>query len=255
MARRIPGKEEFDDTLRYYRRRMELLGVEQRLGKRVGLEELKGFDAVVVATGVKPRIPGIPGIDHPKVKSYFEVLLGGAEVGRRVAIIGAGGIGFDVAELLTHGHQGVADLDSFLDEWGVDRAHRSPGALKQPVRPAPSRSVTMLQRSKDKPGGRLGKTTGWIHRAQLKQRGVRVENGVSYEKIDEAGLHISLAGKAVLIEADTIVICAGQLEENALLAPLQAAGIEAHAIGGAKLAGELDAKRAIEEGALVAMGL
>ena len=253
MARTIPGKEEFNETLRYFGVRLAKAGVTMRLGQRVGVQELSDFESVVVATGVRPRVPQIPGVDHPSVKTYVEVLSGGATVGPRVAIIGAGGIGFDVAELLTHA--GGEGIDPYLDEWGVDRQHARRGALKEPVRPPPARQVTMLQRSKDKPGGRLGKTTGWIHRAQLKHRNVQMVSGVTYVRIDDAGLHIEREGKAELIEADTIVLCAGQIEEDGLLGQLHSAGREAAAIGGAKLAGELDAKRAIAEGALLAMAL
>lgn len=262
MARVIPGKEEFDETLRYFQRRLELAHVELRLGQRVQAEELRaqGFAAVVVATGVRPRTVSFPGSDRPEVLSYPAVLREGAAVGPRVAIIGAGGIGFDMAEFLAEPRQVRAppELAAFMAEWGVDHERwgldplASRGGLLSapPTEPGPpSRTITLLQRRTTRHGADLGKTTGWIHRSSLKHRGVRFLGGVQYERLDDQGLHITVNGAAEVLEVDNVVICAGQVCEDGLLAPLRAAGLEVHAIGGAALAAELDAKRAIRQGA------
>jgi 2,4-dienoyl-CoA reductase (NADPH2) len=260
MARRIPGKEEFDETLRYFGRRLELTGVELRLGVRADAKTLlaEGFDEVVIATGVLPRSPSIPGIDHPKVLSYVDVLARGAAVGPKVAIIGAGGIGFDVAEFLSHG-PGAAhpslDVPAFMEEWGVDMTLAARGGLAAGggrVPPA-SRQIWLLQRRPTAPGRDLGKTTGWIHRAALKRRGVRMLAGVAYEGVDDAGIRISGPGGRELLEVDNVIICAGQDPLRELEAPLKEAGLRVHLIGGARLAAELDAKRAIDEGARLAV--
>ena len=263
LARRIPGKEEFDETLRYYRRRLEQTGVKLRLGRRVGADELArdGFDEIVLATGVTPRRLTLPGLQGERVLSYVDVLTGRASVGRKVAIIGAGGIGFDVAEFLTHSRRRTApDLGGFLREWGVDHAHwgvdgEGRGGLASPEVPTPERQIWLLQRSEGKPGARLGKTTGWIHRASLKQRGVEMLGGVRYVRVDERGLHVEVGGNARVLDADHIVVCAGQEPLFELEAPLLAAGLSVHRIGGALLAGELDARRAIEEGVRLAIDL
>ncbi len=267
MARKIPGKEEFDETLRYFDRRLTQAGVERRLGARVGADALTGFDAVVVATGVNPRRVGFPGSDHPKVLSYVDVLAGGAPVGARVAIVGAGGIGFDVAEFLADPapkREAHPDVAAFLAEWGVDYAGwgrpsqsgtAGRGGLATPVAPAKGRHIFLLQRSPRKHGEKLGKTTGWIHRAQLKQRGVEMIGGVTYDRVDDKGLHITVNGEQGVLDVDHVVICAGQVSNDALAAPLRAAGRVVHVIGGAEEAGELDAKRAIARGAEVAAGL
>jgi len=249
LARKIPGKEEFDETLRYFTNRLEDAGVEVRLGARADVEALRGFDAVIVATGVTPRRLSLPGIDRPEVLGYTDVLKG-APVGKRVAIIGAGGIGFDVAEYLTHVHREGPALEAFLAEWGIDHKHESRGGLRPVQEPPPPRTVVMMQRSKGKLGAGLGKTTGWIHRTQLKKRGVEMLSEVAYDRIDDAGLHISVAGKKRVIPVDHVVVCAGQLENDGLASQLE--GIDVHIVGGARLAGELDAKRAIREGAEVA---
>lgn len=261
LARRVPGKEEFDETLRYFSRRIAATGVQVELGRRVDAEDLKSrFDVVIVATGVAPRALGIPGSDHPKVKSYVDVLLG-AEVGDRVAIIGTGGIGHDVAEFLAEPRKPEPEhLARFLREWGVDHdgwgvTESTQGGLKVPEPRVASRDIVMLQRSSAKNGPRLGKTTGWIHRASLKQRGVRGVAGVAYVRVDDEGLHVTVDGHPRVLHVDTVVVCAGQVSRAELAGPLREAGILVHVIGGAEEAAELDAKRAIRQGAEVAARL
>ncbi|HEV2111220.1 MAG TPA: FAD-dependent oxidoreductase, partial [Gammaproteobacteria bacterium] len=256
MAKRIPGKEEFHETLRYFRRRLELLGVELELGREVDAATLRGggFDHIVLATGVRPRRPVIPGLDHPKVLSYVDVLLHGKQVGRRVALVGAGGIGYDVAEFLVQAPPSTSlDIGRYLSEWGVDRSYSARGGLMAPEVEAPARKVYLLQRATGRFGLSLGKTTGWAHRASLKARGVETIGGVLYERIDDAGLHIRVDGVARLLEVDNVVICAGQESRREL--ETQLVGNRTHLIGGARLAAELDAKRAIDEGTRVAAGL
>ncbi len=258
MAKRIPGKEEFHETLRYFSRRIEQTGVELRLGTRVDEDMIRdgGFDAVILATGVVPRRPQIPGLDHPMVRTYLEVLLYGVPVGERVALIGAGGIGFDVAEFLSQqGTPGSVDRDIFMAEWGIDPACAERGGLTEPQHPQSARKIWLLQRSASKPGAGLGKTTGWIHRLSLRHRGVEMLGAVSYERIDDAGLHITMAGVERVLAVDNVVVCAGQLSQRTLFAPLRASGLEVHLIGGAQQATELDAKRAIAEGARLAATL
>ncbi|HEU0224530.1 MAG TPA: NADPH-dependent 2,4-dienoyl-CoA reductase [Steroidobacteraceae bacterium] len=262
MAKVIPGKEEFHETLRYFRRRIELTGVRLELSRRADLAMLAsgGFDEVVLATGVVPRLPAIPGLDHPKVLSYVDLLLHGRPVGTRVAIVGAGGIGFDVAEFLSHdaAHPPSSqDIPAFMKEWGIDMDLSTVGGLATgggaPL-PVP-RTLWLLQRKPTPPGRDLGKTTGWVHRLALKRRGVRMLAGVSYERIDDAGLRILHDGRAVLLEVDHVVVCAGQEPQRELQAGLDQAGIRAHLIGGSKLATELDARRAIDEGSRLAAAL
>ena len=254
MAKRIPGKEEFRETLRYFGRRLEITGVRLRLGHRATAAELAagGYEAVVLATGVVPRIPRIPGQDHPKVLSYVDVLLRGAPVGRRVAVIGAGGIGFDVAEFLVQdGPSPALAPERWRAEWGVVDPAEARGGVGHACPAPPARQVHLLQRKARRPGEGLGKTTGWIHRATLKARGVEMLGGVNYESIDDRGLTISLGEQRQrrrLLEVDQVVLCAGQEPLRELQAPLQAAGMAVHLIGGADLAAELDAKRAIEQG-------
>ncbi|HEY1774380.1 MAG TPA: NADPH-dependent 2,4-dienoyl-CoA reductase [Gammaproteobacteria bacterium] len=256
MAKRVPGKEEFHETLRYFHRRLQLAEVRLELGRRVDAAGLRaaGFDAVVLATGVLPRDPAIPGMDHPKTLSYIDVLLTGKPVGKRVAIVGAGGIGFDVAEFLvqrpTPGGETVQD---YLKEWGVDQRYQSRGGLTRPEPEPAARQVWLLQRTPARPGRTLGKTTGWAHRASLKAHGVEMWGGVTYERIDDAGLHLTVHGEPRLLEVDNVVICAGQISRRELQEGL--VGLEMHLIGGAKLAGELDAKRAIEEGTRLGLRL
>ncbi|WP_372012319.1 oxidoreductase [Pseudoxanthomonas sp. 10H] len=258
LAKRIPGKEEFHETLRYFRHRLEDTGVEVRLGTRAGPAELAGFDEIVLATGIVPRQVDFPGADHPKVVSYLDVLAGRVEVAGRVAIIGAGGIGFDVGEFLVQeGASPSLDPARWRAEWGVDFHGDTRGGLVAP-RPEPAaREVWLLQRSPGRPGARLGKTTGWIHRATLKAKGVKMLGGVEYLGVDGEGLHVRVDGEAQLIPAGTVVVCAGQEPRRELQAELQAAGVTVpvHLIGGADVAAELDAKRAIDQGSRLAAAL
>ncbi|MFG3040778.1 FAD-dependent oxidoreductase [Streptomyces sp. NPDC048330] len=256
VARRVPGKEEFDETLRYFRVQLDERGVEVRLGTPVAAGDLDGFDEVVVATGVSPRTPGIPGVDHPSVVSYLDVLRDGAHVGERVAIIGAGGIGFDVAEFLTDGGEGASqDPETYFRQWGVDTSYENRGGLRAPERNAPPRRVHLLQRKSSKVGAGLGKTTGWIHRTELKHRGVTMVAGVSYDRIDDEGLHLTIDGEQQLLPVDTVVLCSGQEPRRDLYEELVAAGRTPHLIGGADVAAELDAKRAIDQGTRLAATL
>ena len=254
LARRIPGKDEFGETLRYFRRRIETTGVDLRLNRHVGAEDLAGFDHVVLAAGIVPRTPAIPGIDHPKVASYVDIVLGRREAGRRVAIIGAGGIGFDVGEFLTH-HGGHDEVQEYRAEWGIDPDYRHRGGVIAPAKVEAPREVWLLQRKAAKVGEGLAKTTGWIRRTLLKRRGVQMIAGVEYERIDDAGLHIRVGGQPRLLEVDTIVVCAGQEPRRELVAGLERAGLPMTLIGGADVAAELDAKRAIEQGMQVALAI
>jgi 2,4-dienoyl-CoA reductase (NADPH2) len=258
LARRIPGKEEFAETIRYYTTMLSKHSVDVRLGVHVGADDLVGFDDVVLATGVTPRLPAIPGIDHPMVLTYPEAIHGSRPVGKRVAVIGAGGIGFDVSELLTTDESPTLNLKEWKAEWGVADPQETRGALTTPL-PAPAvREVYLLQRSRGPQGRRLGKTTGWVHRASLKAKGVHQLSGVNYERIDDAGLHISFGPKRTspqVLAVDNVVVCAGQESVRDLEDSLRAKGITPHVIGGAALAAELDAKRAIREGTEVAAGL
>jgi len=256
MARRVPGKEEFDETLRYYRVHLDKYGVDVRLGTHVSATDLTDFDEVVIATGVVPRTPEIPGVEHPKVLSYVDVLHGDAEVGEKVAIIGAGGIGFDVAEFLTDsGAEASQDIAEFFRQWGVDTEHTTVGGLTEPQRPTPPRRVHLLQRKTSKLGKDLGKTTGWIHRLELRNRNVDMIAGASYEKVDDEGLHITVDGEKRVLDVDNVVLCAGQESRRDLADELAALGVEAHVIGGADVAAELDAKRAIDQGTRLAAAL
>nr|WP_229803622.1 NADPH-dependent 2,4-dienoyl-CoA reductase [Halomonas qijiaojingensis] len=254
-ARRIPGKEEFDETLRYYKAMLDKHEVAVRLNTDVDVHTLGGFDAVVLATGVRPRELDLPGIDHPKVMSYSMAIVHPERVGRRVAIVGAGGIGFDVAELLTHAGHPALDTRAWCDEWGVDLSVAERGGLKAPTRPKTPRQVFLLQRKTSKPGKGLGRTTGWVHRASLRHRGVETVAGCEYMGVDDDGLHIRVDGEPRRLEVDSIVICAGQEPVRDLLEPLHAAGVAVHVIGGADEAAELDAKRAIDQGARLAASL
>lgn len=254
-ARKIPGKEEFDETLRYYRVMLDKHRVRVRLNSEPSVHELSGFDAVLLATGVRPRELDLPGIDHPKVMSYPMAIVHPERVGPRVAIIGAGGIGFDVAELLTHVGGPGLDLDAWCREWGVDLEARQRGGLMAPQRPETPRRVFLLQRKASKPGKGLGKTTGWVHRASLKHRGVEALAGCDYVGIDDEGLHLRLDGEPRCLAVDSIVVCAGQESVRDLLEPLQGAGVRVRLIGGADYAGELDAKRAIDQGTRAAAAL
>jgi 2,4-dienoyl-CoA reductase (NADPH2) len=256
LAKRIPGKEEFHETLRYFRHRLEETGVSLRLNHRAQPEDLAGFDEIVIATGVVPRRPAFPGADHPKVVGYLDVLEGRVQVGAQAAIIGAGGIGFDVAEFLVEsGPSPSLDPARWMAEWGVDPTVSTPGGLVPPRREHPARQLWLLQRTPGKPGARLGKTTGWIHRATLKSKGVHMLGGVEYLGVDDSGLHIRVDGREQRLEVDHVVICAGQEPCRDLYLALQAQGRTAHLIGGAQLAAELDAKRAIAEGSRLAARL
>ena len=249
LARRIPGKSEFNETLRYFQARLAELGVAVALGRRVTAAELRagGYDAVVVATGVTPRLPDIDGIDHPKVALYDEVLSGRRRVGARVALIGAGGIAFDTAEFLLGDADESLSPEQFRQHWGIDASLRNPGGLKDTPPRAPRRVIHMLQRSPEKPGARLGKSTGWILKTRLKRAGVRMISGAAYHRIDDAGLTYSRDGVTAVLPVDDVIICAGQMAQDELSRSLAGSGLRVETIGGARRAAELDAARAIED--------
>ena len=256
VAKQVPGKEEFFETLRYFGKQIELTGVQLQLGKRVSSNDISaaGFKQVVLATGVTPRKPDIDGIDHPTVVGYLDVLRDKCAVGKTVALIGAGGIGFDVAEFLLHeGTSPSLDQPKFFAEWGVDTSYSTRGGLQAAhIAPSP-RKIYLLQRKSSKVGDGLGKTTGWIHRTSLKNRAVEMVNNVTYRKVDDEGLHITVGDKEMTIPADTVVLCAGQEPQRELQADLETAGCIVHRIGGADKAAELDAKRAIKQGTELAL--
>ncbi|UAK21881.1 NADPH-dependent 2,4-dienoyl-CoA reductase [Kluyvera sp. CRP] len=256
VAKQIPGKEEFYETLRYYRRMIDVTGVTLRLNHRVTADDLLNFDETILATGITPRTPPIEGIDHPKVLTYLDVLRDKAPVGQRVAIIGCGGIGFDTAMYLSQpGDPTSQNIAEFCVEWGIDTSLQQAGGLR-PEGPHLARSprqIVMLQRKASKPGEGLGKTTGWIHRTTLLSRGVKMIPAVSYQKIDDAGLHVEIGGEPQLLAVDNVIICAGQEPNRTLQAPLLAAGKTVHLIGGSDVAGELDARRAIAQGTKLAL--
>lgn len=252
-AKRIPGKEEFHETLRYYRHRMAELGVHLQLGSRADVAALSGFDEIVVATGVLPRQVHFPGSDDPRVLGYLDVLAHDHPVGSRVAIIGAGGIGFDVAEFLAEQSPSPSlDPVRWAEAWGVDRTLTARGGLVPPAPEPPARQVWLLQRSEGRPGARLNKTTGWVHRATLKAHQVRMLGSVQYQRFDDEGLHILLEGQPQVLPVDHVVICAGQEPARGLADALRQAGLTPHVIGGADVAAELDAKRAIAQGTRLA---
>ena len=258
MAKIIPGKEEFHETLRYFEKQLKLKGISVKLGQRVNAADLVtgAFDKVVIATGVVPRPLNIPGADHPKVLSYIDVLKNKVSVGKKVAIIGAGGIGFDVAEFLTHeGKSASSSVDAFAREWGIDTSNSVRGGvagIKPNISP-PAREVYLMQRKSTKHGKDLGKTTGWVHRLSLKHRDVKMIGGVTYDKVDDAGLHfIDQKGKRQVLDVENVIVCAGQVPLRELEKPLQERGVTVFRIGGADEAGELDAKRAIDQGARLA---
>lgn len=258
LAMAVPGKEEFRETIRYYRHELQRTGVRLRLGEKVdSADALRGYDDIVIATGVQPRKPAIPGIGHPKVVSYADLLAGRVQAGARVAVIGAGGIGVDVCEYLLHAH-GPGEPVSIADycaEWGIDLTVSAPGGLKPAAQPKPAREIWMLQRSKSrKMGAGPGRTTGWAHRIALQRNGVHLLDGVEYRAIDDAGLHVRVGGVDQLIPADHIVICAGQESVRSLYED-KTAGTRYHLIGGADVAAELDAKRAIRQGSELAAKL
>ncbi len=255
LAKQVPGKEEFFETLRYFGRRLELANVDVKLNTRASAEELKTYEEIVLATGVLPRQPEIPGMDHPKVISYPDLLSGRKKAGAKVAIIGAGGIGFDVAEfLVAEGEK--PDIGVYLRAWGVDEKEGPRGGLQtSPETPQPGRTVFLCQRKSDRMGASLGKTTGWIHRATLKANKVKMIGGVTYDRIDDQGLWIREGAKGELprcLQVDSVINCSGQLSQRELVEPLKSTGIPVHLIGGADLATELDAKRAIRQGAELA---
>ncbi|QFT23065.1 2,4-dienoyl-CoA reductase [NADPH] [Pseudomonas sp. THAF187a] len=261
VAKRVPGKEEFFETLRYFKRKLETTGVDVRLNTRVSVDDLVagGFDDIILATGIAPRTPEIPGIDHPKVIGYLDAILERKPVGQKVAVIGAGGIGFDVSEFITH--QGTAtslDREAFWKEWGIDTALEARGGVAGiEAHPHPAaRQVFLLQRKKSKVGDGLGKTTGWIHRTGLKNKNVQMLNSVEYVRIDDAGLHVRIAaGEEQVLPVDTVIVCAGQDPLRELQDGLQHAGQRVHLVGGADVAAELDAKRAINQGSRLAAEL
>ena len=258
LARAVPGKQEFNEMLRYFDVRLTEAGVDIRLNTRPGEDELvNGYDEVVFATGVRPRVPDIPGIDHPKVATYVDILTGAVEAGSTVAIIGSGGIGFDVTEFLLHPGKDATNVEAFMDDWAVDPSVSHPGGLAGDPLGArmPARSITMLQRKESRPGAGLGMTTGWVHRLSLQKRNVTMLAGAAYERIDDAGLHLTIGGEPQVIAADTIVICAGQVSNRDLFDTLIDRGVSAHLIGGADVAAELDARRAIEQGVKLAHAL
>lgn len=261
MAKQVPGKEEFWGLVDWFRTMVAETGVTVSLGKEVRADDLTGFDEVIIATGVLPRDPQIPGQDGPNVVGYVDVLRGKAAVGKRVAVVGAGGIGFDVSEYLVHeGESPTENLPDWMKEWGVtDPADQRAGLAPEGPQPsAPARQVTLLQRKAEKPGKRLGKTTGWIHRASLMMKDVQMKAGVNYERIDAEGLHISYGEareRPEVIACDTVVLCAGQVSERSLADALEAKGVSCHVIGGADVAAELDAKRAIDQGTRLAASL
>ena len=252
MAKKIPGKEEFYETLRYYGRMIELHNVSLKLGHRVSAEDLNSgqYDHVVVATGITPRTPAINGIDHPKAILYTDVIKGNKAVGNKVAVIGAGGIGFDVCELISHsGPSGAVDREVFAREWGIDFDNHPRGGVTgvEPIVAKSDREIWLLQRKDTAVGRGLGKTTGWTHRLALSRRGVTMLNAVEYLKIDDAGLHIRRGGQQQILPADTVIICAGQESERSLFDELQKSRHSSELIGGAYKAAELDAKAAIKQ--------
>lgn len=260
MAKQIPGKEEFYETIRYFNKQLELHKVTVKLNTRVTAEDLKNghFDEVIIATGIVPRKPKIEGIEHAKVLNYIDVLKLKKPVGKRVAVIGAGGIGFDVSEYIAHeGESTSLHIDTWLKEWGIDKtleARSGIEGVKAEVHPSP-REIFMFKRSKGKFGGKLGKTTGWIHRSTLKKKKVQFINNVQYTKIDDEGLHYVQDEEQKILVVDTVIICAGQVPFATLVAPLEAKGIKVHVVGGADVAAELDAKRAINQASRLAASI
>lgn len=262
MAKQIPGKEEFNETISYFKRQLELKKVNVRLGTVVtaDLVAKEKFDEVILATGIKPRTPGIEGIDHPKVLSYIDVLLHKKEVGKKVAVIGAGGIGFDVSEYLTHDFNHPSptlDLDTWKKEWGITFEPENPGGIDRvkPQPPTPAREVWLCQRKDEPLGKRLGKTSGWVHKASLKSRKVHFMQGVEYLKIDDRGLHIMGPHGPEILDVDHVIVCAGQDPLRELQEPIQALGVPVHLVGGSSVAAELDAKRAINQATRLAVSL
>lgn len=257
LARQVPGKSEFDELLRYFHVMLEKLQVTVHRGVSPTADELKaqGFDDVVVATGIVPRTPEIPGVDHPKVISYVDVLNGSKSVGQTVAILGAGGIGFDVAEFLVGDPAESLCTDAFYKAWGVSSDPDAPGGLAEPAAPQPARTVTMFQRKNEPLGRNLGKTTGWILKSKLRKSQVAMISGASYDRIDDDGLHYTVDGKPDVLSVDNVILCTGQISEKSVATELFQAGLMCHVIGGADYAEELDAVRAIDQATRLAMNL
>ncbi|WP_028769042.1 NADPH-dependent 2,4-dienoyl-CoA reductase [Shewanella fidelis] len=257
LARKIPGKEEFDETIRYFLNQIKLHKVELRLNTRLDASVVRDeqFDEIVMSSGVKPRVIDLPGFDNPKVVDYQKVLNGEVEIGQKVALIGAGGIGFDMAHYLCESESSTLDLNRWLKQWGIDKDYKQAGGLTEQVAQDKHRQVYLLQRKTSKIGKGLGKTTGWIHRTVLKQHQVETKTGVSYDKFDEQGLHISVDGKAEVLDVDNVILCAGQVSNIDLVEEMKSTGLPVHLIGGADVAAELDAKRAIRQGAELAIAL
>ncbi|MCL1059976.1 NADPH-dependent 2,4-dienoyl-CoA reductase [Shewanella gelidimarina] len=257
LARKIPGKEEFDETIRYFLNQIKLHKIELRLNTRLDASVIRDekFDEIVMSSGVKPRPLDLPGFDSEKVVDYQQVLNGEVEIGQKVALIGAGGIGFDMAHYLCEEESSTLNPNKWLKQWGIDKEYQTAGGLTEPVLDEKHREVMLLQRKTTKMGKGLGKTTGWIHRSVLKQHKVVMKTGVSYEKFDDEGLHITVNDKAEVLAVDNVVLCAGQVSNTALLEEMKSTGIPVHLIGGADVAAELDAKRAIRQGAELAIAL
>lgn len=257
LARKIPGKEEFDETIRYFLNQIKLHKVELRLNTRLDASVVRDekFDEIVMSSGVKPRPLDLPGFDNPKVVDYQQVLNGDVEIGQKVALIGAGGIGFDMAHYLCEDESSTLNANKWLKQWGIDKEYKEAGGLTEPVLDDKHREVFLLQRKTTKMGKGLGKTTGWIHRSVLKQHQVAMKTGVSYDKFDEAGLHITVDEKPEILAVDNVVLCAGQVSNTELVDEMKSTGIPVHLIGGADVAAELDAKRAIRQGAELAISL
>ncbi len=255
LARKIPGKEEFNETIRYFINQIKLHKVDLRLNTKLDASVLatEKFDEVVISSGVVPRALKLPGFDNPKVVDYQQVLNGQVEIGQTVALIGAGGIGFDMAHFLCERESTSLNTDKWLQQWGIDKSYQHAGGLTEEAEHQPSREVYLLQRKTSKMGKGLGKTTGWIHRSVLKQHEVKMKTGVSYEKFDEQGLHIKVGEKTEVLAVDNVVLCAGQESNTTLVDEMKATGLPVHLIGGVDVAAELDAKRAIRQGAELAM--
>ncbi|QBF81360.1 NADPH-dependent 2,4-dienoyl-CoA reductase [Shewanella maritima] len=255
LARKIPGKEEFDETIRYFLNQIKLHKVDLRLNTRLDADVIANdkFDEIIVASGVVPRDLKLPGFDSPKVVNYQQVLNGDVEVGEKVALIGAGGIGFDMAHFLCEQESSTLQPEKWLKQWGIDNQYTDAGGLTEPEQHKPNREVHLLQRKTTKMGKGLGKTTGWIHRSVLKQHDVKMHTGVSYDKFDENGLHITIDDKQQVLDVDNVVLCAGQESNRSMLEQMQSSGLPVHMIGGVDVAAELDAKRAIRQGAELAM--
>ena len=260
MAKQIPGKEEFFETIRYFKKQIELHNVKLKLNTKIAVDDLKNddFDEIILATGIKPRTPKIEGINHEKVLSYIDVLKHKKNVGKRVAVIGAGGIGFDVSEYLSHkGEATSQNIDAWLQEWGIDKTLEARAGIEgvKPKFVESAREIFMFKRSKGKFGGNLGKTTGWIHRTNLKKKDIQFVGEVNYNKIDDQGLHYTQNEEQKVLDVDNVIICAGQNPLQELYQPLLDLGKKVHIIGGADVAAELDAKRAINQGARLAASL